>query len=271
MAGSILLNRVYVNTATAGTGTLTLGAVKSAAFCTIAEAGGANGQTFTFIIEEGNDFEIVQGVYGSAGPTLTRATVLISKIAGAVGTTKMTLAGAATVRVIAAKEDLTDASLLQSGTIAQARLGSGSGGAGLKALYDDQTFKTVTVPVAATQAQQEAGSSGTVFTAPSVQQYHPSAAKCWCKWGITTTIDTSYNVSSITDNGIGDWTVTINVDFSSANYAVVQTVEGQPFASGIAQVRNGGQAAGTLRLQACNDAGGTIDPAKNHVVVFGDQ
>lgn len=35
-----------------------------------------------------------------------------------------------------------------TGTIAQARLGTGSGGAGTKALYDDQTYKTVTASVA---------------------------------------------------------------------------------------------------------------------------
>jgi hypothetical protein len=38
-----------------------------------------------------------------------------------------------------------DAADIASGTIAQARLGSGSGGAGLKALFDDQTYKTPSV------------------------------------------------------------------------------------------------------------------------------
>lgn len=100
-------NRVYVNTATVGTGTLTLGVVKSAAFCTFAEAGAVDGDEIrSFIIEEGNDFEIVVGIYNSAGPTLTRATVRLSRIASAVGTTKMNLLGTATVRCIAAAEDL---------------------------------------------------------------------------------------------------------------------------------------------------------------------
>lgn len=100
-------NRIYVNTATAGTGTVTLGAVKSAQFCTFAEAGLTDGQTIrSYILEEGTDFEIGYGVYNSAGPTLTRATVRLSRIGGVAGTTKMTLAGTATVRVIAAKEDL---------------------------------------------------------------------------------------------------------------------------------------------------------------------
>lgn len=36
-----------------------------------------------------------------------------------------------------------DAARLTSGLVTQARLGSGSGGAGLKALFDDQTYKTI--------------------------------------------------------------------------------------------------------------------------------
>lgn len=42
-----------------------------------------------------------------------------------------------------------DAAAIAAGTIAQARLGTGSGGAGTKVLYDDQTYKT---PSAATAA-----------------------------------------------------------------------------------------------------------------------
>lgn len=100
-------NRVYVRTATVGQGTLTLGAALGRQFCTFAEAGAADGEQIrSYIIEENADFEINVGIYNSAGPTLTRGTPRLSKIAGVVGTTKMTLGGNATVRLIAAKEDL---------------------------------------------------------------------------------------------------------------------------------------------------------------------
>lgn len=102
----VVANRVKVATATTGTGTVTLGAASSAAFCTFAEAGVANSATVSYCIEEGSDFEIGTGVYTTAGTTLTRATVTLSKIGGTSGTTKMTLAGAATVRVVARAEDL---------------------------------------------------------------------------------------------------------------------------------------------------------------------
>jgi len=72
---------------------------------------------------------------------------------------------------------------------------------------------------AATQAEQEAASSTTVFTTPGRQQYHPSANKWWAKWeGGSTTLEASYNVTSVSDDGTGDSTVTIATDFSSTEW-----------------------------------------------------
>lgn len=105
MATSLLFNRVKVSTTTTGTGTVTLGAA-IAKYCTFAEAGVANSNVVTYLIEEGNDFEIGRGTYTSSGTTLSRDTVLLSKISGTSGTSKMNLAGLATVSIIAAKEDL---------------------------------------------------------------------------------------------------------------------------------------------------------------------
>jgi len=82
---------------------------------------------------------------------------------------------------------------------------------------------------AASQAQQEAGSSTAVYTSPGTQHYHPSAAKFWADVshsGATPTLSTSYNVTSITDEGTGDLTITIANDFSSANWACVVSIEG---------------------------------------------
>src|SRR6202022_3277170 len=50
--------------------------------------------------------EIGRGTYTSSGTTLSRDTVVLSKIGGAAGTTRMNLAGAAVVRIDAAAEDL---------------------------------------------------------------------------------------------------------------------------------------------------------------------
>lgn len=101
-----LFNRAKVNTATAGTGTMTLGAAVSNAFCTFAEAGVANSDVVAYVIEDGTNFEIGIGTYTSAGTTLSRDTVRLSKIGGTSGTTKLTLSGSAVVYLCPAKEDL---------------------------------------------------------------------------------------------------------------------------------------------------------------------
>jgi len=55
---------------------------------------------------------------------------------------------------------------------------------------------------AATQADMEAGTSTTTFVTPGTQHFHPGHPKCWGKAtvsGGTPTLQTSYNVTSITD------------------------------------------------------------------------
>lgn len=94
-----------MTTATTGTGTVTLGSAVSNAFLTFAEASVTDGATVTYLITESTDFELGRGVYTASGTTMTRATVLASKIGGTAGTSKMNLAGAAEVRIVAAAED----------------------------------------------------------------------------------------------------------------------------------------------------------------------
>lgn len=102
-----IANRVYVSTISTGTGTVTPGAKVSNAFTSFATANAgsplANGD-YTYELNEGLDFEIGTGTWN--GSTLTRNTVYISSIAGVIGTTKMTLAGSATIQVVAPAEAL---------------------------------------------------------------------------------------------------------------------------------------------------------------------
>lgn len=105
MSATQFLNRVYVSTATTGTGSVTLGAAVSGSMLSAADAGGIDGQTVSYVIEEGSDMEIGTGVLSSSASVLSR-TVAVSKIGGTVGTSKMNLAGGAKVRLIAAAGDL---------------------------------------------------------------------------------------------------------------------------------------------------------------------
>ncbi len=100
-----ILDRVWQQTATTGTGTLTLGAALPG-FLTAAEAGGVDADEVEFVIRDGDDFELSRGVLGSSATTLTRATVIRSKIGGTVGTSKINLSGVAEVFVVASAVSL---------------------------------------------------------------------------------------------------------------------------------------------------------------------
>jgi len=135
---------------------------------------------------------------------------------------------------------------------------------------------------AASQAEQEAGSSTAVAVTPGRQHYHESAAKCWVKFNSSGTIADSYNTTSITDNGEGDWTVNIATDFSNANYAAL--VSGGMRWSSNSMINYSiadatGPTAGQLRIRAVG--GGDhewstnkedpTDPNAIYFVAFGDQ
>lgn len=85
----------------------------------------------------------------------------------------------------------------------------------------DETGTVITTAAAATQANQETGSSTTTYVSPGRQQYHPSALKVFCSWKWVTgtpTIQQSYNVTSLTDSGVGNVTVNFTTAFSAATY-----------------------------------------------------
>lgn len=127
---------------------------------------------------------------------------------------------------------------------------------------------------AATQSEMEAASSVTAVVTPGRTQYHPGVAKFWIKFTGTGTIaiDDSHNVSSITDNTTGRYTVTIDTDFSSADWAVSITAIAIPqvYSTG----PSGGMLAGAVDLQTSAENGGSLgltDAAEVYVAGFGDQ
>lgn len=130
------------------------------------------------------------------------------------------------------------------------------------------TFQAVPANTAATQADQETATSTTTFVSPGRQQYHPSAAKLWIKFtSITTTTNlASYNVSSLTDGGVGLTTINFTVSFSSTNYGFVSG----PGDLGTGYVQALSYAVGSVNVRANNASGSAVDGIQ-HVAIFGDQ
>lgn len=131
----------------------------------------------------------------------------------------------------------------------------------------------------ATQAQQEAGTSNVVATTPGRQHNHPSAAKAWgtvIVSGGSPSLTANYNVTSITDNGVGDFTANLTTAMSSTNYAVIATVfnsGGGGFVDGVEVIS---QTASAIRFHvfAADETANTnqeLIDRSFYFVVFGDQ
>lgn len=131
---------------------------------------------------------------------------------------------------------------------------------------------------AATQAEQEAGASLTAFVTPGRQQFHPSAAKAWAvvtySGGGVPTIAGSYNITSVTDGGVGDLTYTIATDFSSGAWAPAFAASINLASTSYLFTAIQTQAAGSLavRIVDSNNAPQvSADPQIASFVGFGDQ
>jgi len=128
----------------------------------------------------------------------------------------------------------------------------------------------------ASQAEMEAPASTTLVPSPITLKYHPGVAKCWCKFNSAGAVAASHNITDITDNGTGDWTINIGTDFSSVNWAYSLNCESIQAAGTLAeniQVVAGGQAAGTLRVTCMNTSAISteIDATAMSFIGFGDQ
>ena len=127
----------------------------------------------------------------------------------------------------------------------------------------------------AVQSEMEAGTDTTRAVVPGRQHYHPSAAKAWVDFTGTGTVtnNASYNVSSITDNGTGDYTVNLTTAFSSANYATVASA-GNNGAAGTGAVvlapQGAARTTSAVRLSVRNSSFSVADGDRVGVACFGD-
>lgn len=77
----------------------------------------------------------------------------------------------------------------------------------------------------------------------------------------------NHNVGSLTDNGVGDYSITFAVALNNANYSsVIGSDRGQSF-----YVAAANKSAASLRIQLTNSSGGDFIDGVFDVVTFGGQ
>ncbi len=127
----------------------------------------------------------------------------------------------------------------------------------------------VTGTVVASQAELETGTAVNKLVTPGRMQNHPGVAKAWVNFNGDGSINGSYNVTSVTKNTTGDYTITFTVAFSDNTYAGVSSTQ----SNGLLGPKAGGTktASAWQWVNAVNDAGTLSDVAQASIVFYGDQ
>jgi hypothetical protein len=207
------VNRAKMSTATTGTGTITLGSAESG-YQSFADAGVADGETVRYVIEDGSNWEIGSGTYTSSGTTLTRTVDESSNADAAIN-----LSGDAVVYITAIAQDIQqppsegafvdgdktklDEAITGNQTITLSGDVSGSGTTSIAVTLADVAAARITGAL-------NAGGSAPIY-----------ACRAWVNFNGTGTvaIRASGNVSSITDNGVGRYTVNFATSMPDADFS----------------------------------------------------
>lgn len=145
----------------------------------------------------------------------------------------------------------------------------------LSGFYFRDSTETPIIKSAA-QDQMEAGAVENRVVVPKNIQYHPSASKAWVifKGTDTVSIYSSYNVSSVTDNGVGDYTVNFSNPFSSSSYSTLCTGfhDSGNYATSCFVDDSSALTPTGVNVRTLNTSDtGDKDSEQVHVAAFGDQ
>ncbi|MCK5603009.1 hypothetical protein KAR91_14090, partial [Candidatus Pacearchaeota archaeon] len=123
----------------------------------------------------------------------------------------------------------------------------------------------------ATPAEVKTGTDADRSPTVAGMNSHEGVAKAWINFDGTGTISIrdSYNVSSIVDNGVGNYIINWDTDFADTNYCAVNTGgrgTEQPVISTIDSL-----AVGSAQAIFDDSGGGNIDPLLCCIMAIGDQ
>jgi hypothetical protein len=118
--------------------------------------------------------------------------------------------------------------------------------------------------------------NGVANTPPTIQDSAGTQIGTFCRAWVnfngtgTVAIRASFNVSSITDNGTGDYTVNFTTAMPDANYAAVcaARIEGSATLANEANPSIPAKAAGSIRITTLNSTFSSTDAGQVNVAVF---
>ena len=144
------------------------------------------------------------------------------------------------------------------------------------------TDRTLTLPDEAGTVVTKNG-SGTIAStnisdgtnSTSTTNVVKGSAKAWANYnGSSNTLDNNYGVSSVTDNGTGDFTFNFTTAFANANYAVSGAVGNDNNADSTSTcIRPGAKTTSSCRVSINYASAGTnslYDYSDISIVIFGD-
>ena len=133
----------------------------------------------------------------------------------------------------------------------------------------------------ATQAETDAGTDDVRAVTPLKLNKSPQTAAVWVNFDASgvVTIRDSFNVTSVSDNGTGDFTINFTVNMANINYVAVSSgqsdIAGGNFAAGdaITGARRtaDSHAVGNYKTSCVDSASALLDPESYELVIFGDQ
>ena len=137
----------------------------------------------------------------------------------------------------------------------------------------------LTYDVVAAENVPYAGTAGAGTAVVSSRRDHvhsgPSkdpVAKVWVYYNqVTNTVLASYGVSSITNNGTGDFGVNFSTAFGSVNYVPVATTNDSGSTKQTIGTQGGTLATGSCYFATRNAANTAVNLTQNTVVIFGEQ
>jgi hypothetical protein len=115
--------------------------------------------------------------------------------------------------------------------------------------------------------------NGSVIASKLGTNEQKQICKAWVNFNGTTspgTIRSSYNVSSVTKNGTGDYTVNFTTPMADANYSVALSIDNSFAVSARTRDFNTPRSTSSIRLDVLNSSFAPVDSSFVNLQVFGN-